>query len=593
MPENHVYTFLRELARSINSGASNSLLLTGNINDLFFNEDDDSYAPLVEFLKKKWSNTPGKMILVSQINGMIRFPSPEARREVKKAWIWWKLSLNPEAGPPALEQEFENNLSDLSQYPTATLELLRQFCLCSRTRDLKTGRPFLEKDLIVIIESAEILIPESGIADLSHGDRHRIRIALDWFSDQGFIDGPDSVVLIAESASLLNSKICRLPFVKQIVVPLPDKDARKHYVTWFNAASKGALKLWSTEDDFAALSAGLNLYELRQMMKESMGYDQALNAADVIARVEGFIKNQLGEDVVEFKKPEHDLDNDVIGSARLKGFLKNSFIPRIRAGGPGAIAGAAVAGPIGSGKTFIFEAAAARLGIPVLTLKNIRSQWFGQTDVIFERLKRVLEALHQVMIFIDEADTQFGSVGAEAHDTEKRLTGKIQNMMADSRNRGKIVWLLLTARIHLLSPDLRRPGRAGDLIIPVLDPDPDERKQFVAWVLATAGLPDAGIEAVQSLDTATAGYYPSTYALLRSEIKAALACGGKDRLTLEEVQAIAGDIIPGAITEVRRYQTLQALVNCTRKSLIPVEVTDSVIKEWQDEIAELESRGIR
>ena len=39
-------------------------------------------------------------------------------------------------------------------------------------------------------------------------------------------------------------------------------------------------------------------------------------------------------------------------------------------------------GPIGAGKTFIFEAVAAELDMPVLVLKNIRSQWFGQTDVI-------------------------------------------------------------------------------------------------------------------------------------------------------------------------------------------------------------------
>ena len=37
--------------------------------------------------------------------------------------------------------------------------------------------------------------------------------------------------------------------------------------------------------------------------------------------------------------------------------------------------------------------------------------------------------------------------------------------------RGRVLWLLMTARIHLLSPDIRRPGRVGDLIIPILDRD--------------------------------------------------------------------------------------------------------------------------
>ena len=144
----------------------------------------------------------------------------------------------------------------------------------------------------------------------------------------------------------------------------------------------------------------------------------------------------------------------------------------------------AIGGPIGAGKTFIFEAVAAELDMVVLVIKNIRSKYYGETDVIFERLRRVLMALSRVLIFIDEADTQLGGVGADTHATERRLTGKIQSMMSDPLLRGKVVWLLVTARIHLLSPDIRRPGRVGDLIIPVLDPEGKDREAFLDWVVS-------------------------------------------------------------------------------------------------------------
>jgi hypothetical protein len=98
-----------------------------------------------------------------------------------------------------------------------------------------------------------------------------------------------------------------------------------------------------------------------------------------------------------------------------------------------------------AGKSFIFEAVAAELGIPVLVLKNLRSKWFGETDVIFERLRRCLEALSKVLLFVDEADTQFGGVGQDTHETERRLTGKIQAMMGDSSLRGKVIWLQVYA----------------------------------------------------------------------------------------------------------------------------------------------------
>ena len=47
-----------------------------------------------------------------------------------------------------------------------------------------------------------------------------------------------------------------------------------------------------------------------------------------------------------------------------------------------------------------------------------------------------------------------------------------------------------TARIHRLSPDIRRPGRVGDLIIPILDPTGKDREDFLRWTLKGSG-PDA------------------------------------------------------------------------------------------------------
>ena len=251
-----------------------------------------------------------------------------------------------------------------------------------------------------------------------------------------------------------------------------------------------------------------------------------------------------------------------------------------------ALAGAAVAGPIGGGKTFIFEAVASEMDVPVLVLKSIRSQWYGQTDVIFERLRRVLEALEKVVIFVDEADTQFGGVGKEAHSTERRLTGKIQAMMSDPRLRGRVIWLLMTARIHLLSPDIRRPGRVGDLIIPVLDPREKDRKEFLDWV-ATSVLDSVAPEDIERLDELTPGYSAAAFASLRSQLKA------NECKTMDEVVDVVKDQILPNIGLTRQYQTLQALVNCTRRSLLPnPNVTEQDRENWHAEIRRLESMGI-
>jgi len=410
------------------------------------------------------------------------------------------------------------------------------------------------------------------------------------------VNGDDSVVMIAESRSQLNQRIARLPQLIDVEVPSPDFDTRKHFISWFSRNdSKGRkIQLWGTQTELAELTAGLSLHALMQLLKGVRHGRAKLSQDEVVDKVEDFIKSQLGEEVVEFKKPGHSL-NDVIGFKRLKTFLDKEVIPRFSMDSGEALPGAAIGGPIGAGKTFIFEAVASELDMVVLVIKNLRSKYYGETDVIFERLRRVLMALSRVLIFIDEADTQLGGVGADTHATERRLTGKIQSMMSDPLLRGKVIWLLVTARIHLLSPDIRRPGRVGDLIIPVLDPEGKDREAFLDWVASPVVSGKLTGEDREQFAAVTEGWSAAGFAALRSELKAkAKLHGTNGKLTMDEVIAVIDDLLPPAIGETRRYQTLQALVNCTRRSLMPnPKVTDEERAEWAMEIRQLESKGIR
>jgi hypothetical protein len=148
----------------------------------------------------------------------------------------------------------------------------------------------------------------------------------------------------------------------------------------------------------------------------------------------------------------------------------------------------------------------------------------------------------------------------------------------------------MTARIHLLSPDIRRPGRVGDLIIPILDPSPEDRKAFIEWMVAPAlggGLPD---EQVRGLDEATEGFSAATFSSLRGELKAKAA---RAKMSYEDVLSTVRDRMQPAIGLTRRYQALQALTNCTRRSLLPdPEAGDDVRAAWQREMRELEAQGI-
>ena len=540
--------------------------MSGNIHDLFFIREGENtdYIPLVPFLTRSW-DIPGFILIVYELNGPIRFAQETEREKVKRAFNLWRGTTEPDlninasmqrstgtsdaAAEPA-DISFTQYMNDAIGSPTLALELLRQFCLLSRSTNAQ-GKKLLAEKLIIFIEAADMLLPEGEIRSLSLPDRHRISIVQDWISDSNFMNGNDSVIFITESASLVNSRIIRLPQVITVEIPSPGMSERQHFISWFNNTPKliqKPLNLWGTQAQLAMLTAGLSIQALRQLLLSARYSGEKLQSVDVIAKVSEFIQAQLGEDVVEFKKPAHNL-KDIVGNQKLVAFLKTQLIPRITSTGSDAIPGMSVCGPIGSGKTFIFEGLAGELDIPVLVLKNIRSMWFGQTDVIFERLKRLLMALVKVLIFVDEADTQFGGVGQDAHSTERRLTGKIQAMMSDPQLRGNITWLLMTARIYNLSPDLRREGRVGDMVVPVLDPSGEDREAFLRWTIAKVFAGPISEKAVERLLELTEDYSAASFASLRSDLEAAsvrkrslsTTSGQTDELTLDEIIAVVED----------------------------------------------------
>jgi SpoVK/Ycf46/Vps4 family AAA+-type ATPase len=586
------YAFYSSLAKLLNSGQSRSVILYGNVYDLFWNGSD--YVPLIPFLLHK-TDVPDFIQITYELNGPIRV-SDRDKEKVRNAWMAWNVGIDAKSEKwKNLREAINEKRQDVVHYgrqfdrllqealgdTSRALEFLRQLCICSRE--------CLKEGLIIFIEAADMLLPAGNgdIASLNDKQLHRVAVTQDWFSDPAFVNSKDSVVLISESRGLIHPRISKMPQVVSIECQSPVKDSRLHYANYFQQTTKSNI---ANIDHLASMTAGLSIHALRQLLLEvvhSKGAEpRQVSDESIVRKVEEFIKAQVGEDVVEFKKPTHKLDA-VIGNRNIKKFIENELIPRFRQNDIGGLSGCVVAGPIGGGKTFVFEAVATHLNMPVLVLKNLRSQWFGQTDVIFERLRRALEALEKVAIFIDEADTQFGGVGSNAHETERRLTGKIQAMMSDPTLRGRIIWILMTARVHLLSPDIRRPGRAGDLIIPILDPEGEDRIDFVRWVLSactTCGDHELFVERLLPKE-----YSAADYAALRSHLKST-SSNLKRPLVAKEIEEAFREIIPANIAKTRRFQTLQALLNCTRRSLLPQKFAniEKEREQWQQELSTLE-----
>ena len=118
---------------------------------------------------------------------------------------------------------------------------------------------------------------------------------------------------------------------------------------------------------------------------------------------------------------------------------------------------------------------------------------------------------------------------------------------------------------------------------------PGDRHAFLHWVVKPVS--GGKLKDVAFLDDATAGFSAASFASLRSEL---IASAKGKTLDADQILEIISDYLPPAIRDTRRSQTLQALVNCSRRSLLPdPTVDDEERARWSEEIRELEAKGIR
>ena len=188
------YDFFTRLAEILNSDQSRSVILSGDVHDLFFNGQE--YVPLIPFVAEK-SKTKELIRLVYELNGPIRVLDDQER--LKNAWIAWKAGVDTntllirdmqtrgESQVEILARQFDRLLLDAIGNPTLALEALRQLTICSRSN--------LNGDLLILIEAADMLLPAGNgdVASLNDKQLHRIGIVQDWFSDPAFMNGGDSV----------------------------------------------------------------------------------------------------------------------------------------------------------------------------------------------------------------------------------------------------------------------------------------------------------------------------------------------------------------------------------------------------------------
>ena len=470
-PLAHYPTWAQELARRYFTKTINQFILHGNVRDFVPAEDDDgdrAYLPLREFLNDDLFAGRDVVVFYDRSDG-IHFQDAESRKDFNRAVSGYDTLFGTEYA------------KKLPKDPARVFSLLDNYF---RLR-LADG-----KRMALVVDYAETIIPMSEAASYTAEDRAALVTLQKWAHDPLLLRADFTLLLITETLGELSRPFIQSPYNAELEVMLPDASQRQAFVEWF--LSKGGRetydRLSEVEDStLAQNTAGLGYVQLRTILADVVENERPLTFEVLSAKKKELIEAEA-YGLLEFVETNYDLDM-VAGHDHAKTHLRHAA-DAIKAGRPDVMPmGYLVAGPVGTGKTFLITTFAGEIGIPMVKLKNFRSQWQGVTEGNLEKILTLLRAMNPVAVMIDEADAALGDRSSSGDSgVSSRVFGQIAQAMSDTRFRGKIIWFLVTARPDLMPVDLKRQGRAEEHLALFYPDSREDRDELLRVMLRKTGV---------------------------------------------------------------------------------------------------------
>jgi ATP-dependent 26S proteasome regulatory subunit len=539
----------RMLAERYYTKTISTFILHGAVRDLQPSDDGKGgrrFVPLRNFLSDDLFGTRDLVVFYDRSSG-IRLATPEMQKDFMAAVAGYDSLFGTDYAKA------------LPKDPARAFPLLESF---SRVR-IADG-----KSLAVIIDFAETVAPAGDLGFMPGEDRYSLVTLVKWAQDPQFLTADFSICLIAENMAELNPRIGRNPYCATIELPLPDEKQRFEYVEWkISCSGKKRSEISEVNAEaLAQMTAGMSRVALDRVLSEAIAGPK-LTIDRLKEKKKEIIQAEcLG--LLEFIEPVHSIDM-VAGHAKAKQLLRQTA-KAIQTGKRDVVPmGFLIAGPVGTGKTFLATCFAGEIGIPCVKFLNFRSQWQGVTEGNLERIFNLLKAMWPVAVIIDEADAFLGNRNASGDSgTSARVFSQIASFMGNTDYRGKIVWFLLTCRPDLLPVDLKRQGRAEEHLALFYPESPEERIELIKTMARKAKVGfDGDIAALLPPDLPKMSGADIEAALVRSKLRA--VNDKREKVTAEDLRLTFADFVPPSYPLEVELQTLVAISECTSRELLP------------------------
>ncbi len=431
-----------ELAAAYESGATSQFILHGNVRDRMPRPGPGASLSGLRELLVSLLLAPFDVVLSYDLGNGIR-----AEKGAEEFARWPAL-----AGGPELPRAPRPAVETLTRYFRYAANLAR------------LGRP--APRVACIVEAAELVAP-AGEGALAVDAAATVLLLREWATDTLIGSHPIATFLVVENLADLHPLLANNLHTGRVRVPLPDAAALGEVLAELEPQFRGALAPWAGRlDALAQQLVGATLGSLEQLLKTTRHRGSALDPAGLVKLKREIVERDAGG-LVSFIESERTLD-DIHGSEPVKAWLRQDVELWRRGDLKAMPMGYLLCGPVGTGKTFFVECLAGEAGVPVVKIRNFRDKWVGSTEGNLEKIFRLLHALGRCIVFVDEADQALGRRDASSGDSgvSGRVYGMIAEEMSDTKNRGKIVWILASSRPDLIEVDLKRPGRI-DVKIPL------------------------------------------------------------------------------------------------------------------------------
>jgi AAA+ superfamily predicted ATPase len=454
-------------------------------------------------------------------------------------------------------------IGDLKQLraPTKTLAVLDLFL----TKNIMAD-PKKRIDVAIVFDHASYLVPAGDRATIQD-KTHQVTL-LNWATSPYMKRINAAFVLIDQSLAAVSERLSSNPHVAAIDVPLPAEPEREEFLSSITSPPEVAKLSDYTIPQIARLTAGISLTDLNVLVQSSLEAGRRLDH-DYFQVLKKRLIERQAQGLLEFLEPTWGLDM-VVGHDAAKQRLRDDAALLKQGRLESVPMGYLFCGPVGTGKSFLAQCATGTIGIPCVKLKNFRSKYVGETETNLERVLTVLRSMGPVVVMIDEADAMLGDRESGSGDSgvNARVFGMIASQMGDTRYRGRILWILMTARPDLLPVDIKRQGRA-EVHVPLFYPTEDEEVRKMFMVLAK--------KAGASLDRASIPeVIPNAGHLSGADIEGIIGrawrtslLAGAAEITAEALAGAVEGFMPSTQSLERELQELAAIIECTDQEFLP------------------------